>query len=68
MTPVTTPDPAQQQMMKIMPIMFGAMFVIVPVSSGLVLYILTSNIVGMGQQWHLNRTAPLAVPSRKKDK
>ncbi len=58
MTPMTATDPAQQQMMNLMPIMFGVMFVILPVSSGLVLYILTSNVVGIGQQWHLNRTAP----------
>ena len=58
MTPVTTADPAQQKMMTYMPLMFGGMFVIFPVSSGLVLYILTSNLVGMGQQWYLTRSAP----------
>lgn len=61
MTPVTTTDPAQQRMMQIMPIMFGGMFLILPVSSGLVIYILTSNIVGMAQQWYLNRTGPQAA-------
>ena len=30
-------------------------------SSGVVLYYLTSNLVGVGQQWFFNRTAP-AVP------
>lgn len=59
MTPATTTDPAQQRMMQLMPIMFGAMFVIFPISSGLVLYILASNIVGIAQQWYLNRTAPV---------
>jgi len=58
MTPATTTDPAQQRMMQLMPIMFGGMFVIFPISSGLVLYILTSNLVGMAQQWYLNRSAP----------
>ncbi len=59
MTPVTTTDPAQQRMMNWMPLMFGGMFVVFPVSSGLVLYILSSNLVGMTQQWYLNRTAPV---------
>ncbi len=59
MTPMTTTDPAQQQMMKIMPITFAVMFVVFPVSSGLVLYILTSNLIGMGQQWYLNKSNPL---------
>jgi len=63
MTPVTTADPAQQRMMKMMPIMFGGMFIIIPISSGLVLYILTSNVVGMAQQWYLNRSAPAAAPA-----
>jgi len=30
-----------------------------PFSSGLALYILTSNLVGIAQQWYLNRTHPL---------
>jgi YidC/Oxa1 family membrane protein insertase len=60
MTPVTTTDPAQQRMMTLMPIMFGGMFVIFPVASGLVLYILTSNVVNMFQQMFLNRTGPAA--------
>ena len=64
MTPVTTVDPVQQQMMNIMPITFGAMFVIFPVSSGLVLYILTSNLIAMAQQWYLNKTNPLKPPDK----
>ncbi|MBI3405674.1 MAG: membrane protein insertase YidC, partial [Acidobacteria bacterium] len=63
MTPMTATDPAQQQMMKIMPIMFGGMFVIAPVSSGLVLYILTSNLVGMAQQWYLNKSHSMDEPA-----
>jgi YidC/Oxa1 family membrane protein insertase len=58
MTPVTTADPAQQRMMTFMPIMFGVMFLVFPVSSGLVLYILTSTLIGIAQQWYLNKTAP----------
>ena len=60
MTPVTTADPAQQRMMTLMPLMFGGMFVIFPVASGLVLYILTSNVVNMFQQMFLNRSGPAA--------
>jgi YidC/Oxa1 family membrane protein insertase len=65
MTPMTSADPSQQRMMTMMPLLFGGMFVIFPVSSGLVLYILSSNLVGMAQQWYLNRTAPPDLqPSR----
>ena len=35
-------------------------------SSGLNLYYFTSNLVGVAQQWYLNRTQPL--PSRSKFK
>jgi YidC/Oxa1 family membrane protein insertase len=58
MTPMPATDPAQQSMMKIMPIMFAGMFIVFPVSSGLVVYILTSNLVGIAQQLHLNRHQP----------
>jgi membrane protein insertase Oxa1/YidC/SpoIIIJ len=30
-----------------------------PISSGLAVYILTSSVVGIVQQWYLNRTHPL---------
>jgi YidC/Oxa1 family membrane protein insertase len=71
MTPMTATDPAQQRMIQFMPILFAAMFVIYPVSSGLVLYILTQNVVGIAQQWYLNRTHPspgLAKPGQRKRK
>ena len=55
MTPMTGGDPAQQKVMKFMPLMFGVMFY--SASSGLVLYWLTSNIVNIAQQWFFNRTA-----------
>lgn len=55
MTPQTTGDPAQQRMMMFMPLIFGFMFYNFP--SGLVLYYLTSNLVGMGQQLFFNHTA-----------
>jgi YidC/Oxa1 family membrane protein insertase len=60
MTPQTTVDPAQQKMMTLMPLAFG--FILFLYSSGLVLYIFTSSLVGIIQQWYLNRTDPL--PSR----
>lgn len=64
MTPMTTTDPQQAQMMKLMPISFSVMFVIFPFSSGLALYILTSSLVGILQQWYLNRTHPLPAPAK----
>ncbi|MGB8542548.1 MAG: membrane protein insertase YidC [Candidatus Acidiferrales bacterium] len=64
MTPQTTTDPTQQKMMTLMPLMFGFFFF--NLSSGLNLYMFTSNLVGIGQQLYLNRTEPL--PSRSKFK
>lgn len=64
MTPMTTTDPQQAQMMKIMPLTFSAMFVFFPFSSGLALYILTSSLVGILQQWYLNRTHPIPAPTK----
>src|SRR5450755_236955 len=73
MTPTTTGgDPNQQKMMQFMPLIFGFMFY--NLSSGLVLYYLTSNLVGVAQQWFFNKTslanvAALSVqpPKKKKD-
>ena len=56
MTPTPGVDPAQAKMMKFMPLIFGFFFY--NVSSGLVLYWLTSNLVGILQQWIVNRTMP----------
>lgn len=64
MTPMTTTDPQQAQMMKIMPLTFSVMFIVFPFSSGLALYILTSSLVGIVQQWYLNRTHPLPAPAK----
>jgi len=64
MTPMTTTDPQQAQMMKLMPLTFSVMFVVFPFSSGLALYILTSSLVGIAQQWYLNRTHPLPAPAK----
>jgi YidC/Oxa1 family membrane protein insertase len=65
MTPMTSADPQQQQMMKIMPIMFAGSFIIFPFSSGLALYILTSSLVGIVQQWYLNRTHPAPTAAKQ---
>ena len=71
MTPATTADPAQQRMMLLMPVMMGFMFY--GVSSGLVLYWLTGNLVGIAQQWFFNRIfptplipPPVSAPKKKK--
>jgi YidC/Oxa1 family membrane protein insertase len=60
MTPATGGDPTQQRMMLFMPLIFGFMFY--GASSGLVLYWLTGNLVGIAQQWIFNRTMPAPVP------
>jgi len=64
MTPQTTADPAQQKMMSLMPLMFAIFFF--QLSSGLNLYMFTSNLIGVSQQMYLNRTNPL--PSKGKFK
>jgi YidC/Oxa1 family membrane protein insertase len=61
MTPMTSTDPQQQMMMKIMPVTMAGIFMISPISSGLAVYILTSSLVGILQQWWLNRTHPVSV-------
>ncbi len=53
MTPATTADPAQQKMMQFMPLIMGFFFY--SLSSGLVLYWLTGNLIGIAQQWFINR-------------
>ncbi len=56
MTPMAAVDPSQQKMMAFMPLMMG--FIFYQASSGLVLYWLTSNFVGIAQQWILNQMMP----------
>jgi YidC/Oxa1 family membrane protein insertase len=51
MTPVA--DPAQQKVMMLTPIMFLVFFLWAP--SGLVIYWLMSNLIGIGQQYATNR-------------
>jgi YidC/Oxa1 family membrane protein insertase len=56
MTPAPTGgDPSQQKMMQFMPLMY--LFFFWQASSGLVLYWLTGNVVGLAQQWFFNKTA-----------
>lgn len=56
MTPMPTADPSQQRMMMIMPVMFAFMFY--RLASGLVLYFLVANMVGIAQQMFINKIAP----------
>ena len=70
LTPTPAADPTQMKVMKFMPLMFGFLFW--GFSSGLVLYWLTSNLVGVLQQVVLNRlpSEPLEIepPRRRKKK
>jgi YidC/Oxa1 family membrane protein insertase len=60
MTPSPGMDPSQAKMMMFMPLMFGFLFY--NFSAGLVLYWLTSNLVGIAQQWAVNRMMPAPPP------
>lgn len=60
MTPMATTDPNQQRMMYIMPLMFGMIFY--RLASGLVLYYMAANVVGIAQQLIINRFIPVATP------
>lgn len=53
MTPSATADPTQAKMMQIMPIMFTAFMLFLP--AGLVLYIFVNTIMGVAQQWMMNK-------------
>jgi YidC/Oxa1 family membrane protein insertase len=66
MTPQTSADPAQQKMMALMPLFMG--FIFFKLSSGLNLYMFTSNLVGIAQQWYLNRAEPLPAKGKFKKK
>lgn len=54
-------DPSQQKMMMFMPLIFGYIFYFL--SSGLVLYYLTGNIVGIALQMLMNRAGSPPVPA-----
>ena len=49
----TPPDPVQAKMMWLMPLLFSVMFFVFP--AGLVLYWLTNNVLGIAQQWFINK-------------
>ena len=62
MTPTTGMDPSQQRMMMFMPLVMGFFFY--NQSSGLVLYWLTGNLMGIAQQYFFNKTmAPPPAPA-----
>jgi YidC/Oxa1 family membrane protein insertase len=60
MTPMATVDPSQKRMMMLMPLFFGFFFFRFP--SGMVLYWLTGNLVGIAQQLFINRHMPAPDP------
>ena len=67
----TSPDPTQQKMMWILPVVFTIFFINFP--AGLVLYWLINNIVQTLQQWYVNKTyeshkSKLKIRSEKKKK
>ena len=53
MTATKLGDPAQQRIMMMTPVIFTVMFINLP--SGLVLYWFVNNLLGIGQQWLVNR-------------
>ena len=55
-------DPMQQRMMKMMPIMFTALFLFFP--AGLVLYWLVNNVLGIAQQWYVIRRTEAAYAAK----
>jgi YidC/Oxa1 family membrane protein insertase len=59
-------DPQQARMMMIMPVMMVALFLSSP--SGLMLYWLTGNLIGMGQQFFINKYWSPADAAAGKDK
>lgn len=71
MTPTPTADSSQMRLMKFMPLMMG--FIFYWVSSGLVLFWLTGNIVGVIQQLLLNKFSSddeiaIEIPRGRKQK
>lgn len=60
LTPTPSTDPTQKMMMNTMPLVFGVIFWWA--SSGLVLYWLTSNLVGIVQQLFINKFTDTGTP------
>ena len=63
MTPMTTTDPQQAQMMKFMPISMAVMFVFFRSQAVWRVYS-DQQFGGYLQQWYLNRTHPLPAPAK----
>ena len=59
----TSPDPTQAKVMMVMPIAMSAMFAFFP--AGLVLYYLTNTILGVAQQWNINRRVGVSTAPQK---
>jgi len=52
LSPTTAMDPAQQKMLQIMPVLFGAFMLMLP--SGLTIYMVVNSVVSIAQQYFLN--------------
>lgn len=52
-------DPMQKQMLVMMPVMITAMFLFFPLPSGVLLYIVVSNLITLGQNYALMKQMPL---------
>jgi YidC/Oxa1 family membrane protein insertase len=59
----TSPDPTQAKVMMVMPIAMSAMFAFFP--AGLVLYYVTNTILGVAQQWNINRRLGVTAATQK---
>jgi YidC/Oxa1 family membrane protein insertase len=64
LTPTPSADPAQAKLFMLMPLVFGFMFA--KVASGLVLYWLTGNVIGIIQQLYLNKHGMAVAPAPAK--
>ena len=61
--PAAGMDPAQQKMMKVMPVVFGFMFLFFP--AGLVLYWVINGLTSLTQQWLITRSVERADDKAK---
>lgn len=57
-------DPVQAKVMMIMPLVFSIMFFFFP--AGLVLYWTMQNLLGIAQQWYINKSMEAAAPKPAK--
>lgn len=60
------PDPMQAKVMMMMPIIFSFMFLFFP--AGLVLYWTVQNILGIAQQWYINKSTEALAQSKAPSK